>query len=441
MEDILKELRAMMPGSHEVAVRNSKVLAQEVVGTINMPYPFYVTKAKGSRVTDVDGNEFIDLTMGFGPILLGHNPDLVVNAIKETADLGPHFGLTNPYQGELAELLIEASPCGEKAIFCNSGTEATMYAIRAARAYTGKNKIGLFVGSYHGAHDYVTVVVNKKSDPKRPQLRPQGKGIPKETTDQVLMLPYRDETAFDLIHENKDELALVMIEPVQSSNPRVDQGAFLQKLSAVCKENNVLFMMDEVITGVRLGGFRGAQEFFDVSCDMATYGKAIGGGMPVGAVTASEDIMNVFNYHGGGTTIFSGGTFSGNPMTSRVGTAVMKHIKAHPEIYPYMAEQSERLANEINAFLKEEKFPAILMNAQSMFHLIFTDKPIESAWEIGRDTGQTQVLFYNHLHKNGVVIPGIHLFFLSAAHTPEDVDQVIEAFKKSFREIRAKGAI
>ncbi|MBW2060407.1 MAG: aminotransferase class III-fold pyridoxal phosphate-dependent enzyme [Deltaproteobacteria bacterium] len=441
MEQILKELQAMMPTSHEVAVRNSKVLAQEVVGTINIPYPFYVKKAKGSRVTDVDGNDFIDLTMGFGPILLGHNPDVVVNAIKETADLGSHFGLTNPFQGELAELVVEAAPCGQKVVFCNSGTEATMYAIRAARALTGKNKIGVFVGSYHGAHDYVTVTADKKSDPNRPELKSMGRGVPKETTDQVFMLPYRHETAFDLIREHKDELALVMIEPVQSSNPRLDQGPFLQKLSAVCKENDVLFMMDEIITGVRLGGFHGAQEFFDVPCDMATYGKAIGGGMPIGAITASANIMEVFNFHGEGTTIFSGGTFNGNPMTSRVGTAVMKYIKAHPEIYPYLTEQSERLASQVNTFLKEEDYPANLMNAQSMFHLIFTKEPIESAWQVSRKTWQTEVLFYNHLHKNGVIVPGIHLFFVSAAHTPDDIDQVIEAFKKSFGEVRAKGAI
>ena len=159
MKEILAELKTMMPKSHELRQRYSNVLAQEIVATIDISYPFYVKSAKGSRVTDVDDNEFIDLTMGFGPLLLGHNPDVVVNAIKEAAEIGAHFGLTNPYQGEFAELLIEASPCGEKAVFCNTGTEATMYAIRAARAFTGKTKANNNENNGNKTNNLVCIII------------------------------------------------------------------------------------------------------------------------------------------------------------------------------------------------------------------------------------------------------------------------------------------
>lgn len=435
-------LAARMPRSQEIAKQDAKVLAKEVVGTVWMPYPFYVERAKGCRITDVDGNEFIDLTGGFGPLILGHSPDVAVKAAQETAEIGMHFGLCNPYQGDLARLVVDAAACGEQAIFCNSGTESTMFAIRAARAHTHKMKIGLFVGSYHGAHEGVLCVHDPKSEPHEPSLLPHGEGIPKQMLDLTVMLPYRHEAAFDLIRQHKDDLAAILIEPVQGSIPRVDQGQFLKGLREVCSECGVLLIFDEVITGFRLG-YGGGQEFFGVTPDLATYGKIIGGGLPIGGVVGPKEIMCRFNTPdlgvGNGHAIFAGGTFQGNPMAMRVGTAVVKHLKEHPEIYTNLARESDRFASELNHFLEAGEYPARLMNGQSIFQLIFGDNQIDSAWDLKDDLEQEASRFYAKLHQNGVVVPGVHLFFLSAAHKPSDVDLVLEAFQKSFVECRAEG--
>ena len=432
------QLEKMMPASYELSRKNAPMLPSEIVNTVLLPYPFYVEKAKGSRLWDVDGNEYIDLTAGFGPILLGHSPEVVIEAVKDQMNRGSDFGLTSPLQGKMAELLIEASPCAEMVHFSNTGTEATMEALRLARAHTGKSKHAIFVGSYHGVHDPVLVEEDVHSDPKSPSKRSKfgALGIPQFIMDNVLVLPYRDDAAFDLIRKHKDELAVVMIEPIQSSNPRTDVGPFLQELRQVCKKCGVLFMLDEVITGMRIGGMGGAQTFFDVTPDLATYGKIIGGGLPVGAVAGTAEIMNSFKY------IFSGGTFSGNPLTMTAGVAVLEYLKTHPEVYPHMAEQADRMASEVNSFLKEENMEAQLMNAQSIFSFQFTRKNIESAW----DTKQIKPdfppnLFYAILHRNGVTIPGLHLFFTTASHTVVDIDKVIEAMKQSFLELREYGLI
>jgi len=437
-KEISGHLEKMMPNSHEISRRNAQILPHEIVNTVILPYPFYVEKAEGSRIWDVDGNEYIDLTAGFGPILLGHSPEVLVEAAKNQINLGADFGLTSPHQGKLAELLIEASPCAEMVNFSNTGTEATMEALRLARAHTGKNRYAIFAGSYHGVHDAALIEADKKSDQHAPNGRSKfgALGIPQFIIDQALILPYRDNAAFDLIHKYKEDLAVVMIEPVQSSNPRTDVGPFLRDLRDVCRESGVLLMFDEVITGMRLGGMGGAQAFFDVKPDLATYGKAIGGGHPVGAVAGPADIMNTYK------VIFSGGTFSGNPLTMASGAAVLNYLKTHPEVYPRMAEQSDRLAKEINTFLEQEDMNVRLMNAQSLFSFVFTKTPVESGWDVAKIKYDFQPsLFYSFLHKNGVLIPGLHLFFITAAHTADDIDIVIKAMKKSFLEVRSYGLI
>jgi glutamate-1-semialdehyde 2,1-aminomutase len=410
------------------------------VGTVFLPYAFYVREGRGSRIVDVDGNEYIDLTMAFGPLLLGHNPDVVRRAIEETTEIGTVFGLPTAYQGDLAEMLVDASPCAEQVVFCNTGTEATLYAIRAARAATGRTKIALFDGSYHGAHDTVLIDAVLEGDPHHPGSRTRGRGIPRETRDQVLMLPYRDPAAFDLIEEHKDELALVMIEPVQSSNPRLDVGPFLRELRQACSQSGVLLLFDEVITGFRLA-WGGGQERFDVTPDLATYGKILGGGLPIGAVAGSRKLMSVFNYFTSETPIFAGGTFAGNPMSVHAGLAVLRHLKAHPEIYDDLARRGQYLTTELNRFFEKEDYPAQLLCSDSMFLLVFSKDPVERGRHGTEVNSELENRFYAHLLRNGVIVPGLHIFFLSAAHSDADVEQVAEAFRKSFRELRAEGAI
>ncbi|MDP6377152.1 MAG: aminotransferase class III-fold pyridoxal phosphate-dependent enzyme [Pseudomonadales bacterium] len=440
MTDIFQELQDMMPASEKVFERNTRVLAQEVVGTILLPYKFYAAEAKGSRVTDADGNEFIDLTMGFGPLLLGHNPDVAVEAARAAVEKAMLLGIPNPYQGELAELLVDAAPCAEQVVFCNTGTEATMYAIRLARALTGKTRIAMFDGSYHGAHDYVIMEGVLEPDPSQPSHRPQGHGVPNATTEQILFLPYRDPRAFELIESNKDELACVLLEPVQSSNPRLDVGPYLRELREVCTRNGVLLILDEVITGFRLG-YGGGQERFDVTPDLATYGKILGGGMPIGAVAGPRELMKPFNFFGEDNPIFSGGTFGGNPVSMLTGAAVVRHLHDNPEIYPDLRRKGDRLTEGVNQFLQQGDYPAQLLHADSMFHLMFTRESVERGRHFDESTMMLENRYYAHLMKRGVVVPGIHLFFISAAHSDADVDLVVDAMCDSFRALRSEGHV
>jgi glutamate-1-semialdehyde-2,1-aminomutase len=448
--DVREELIARSKRSREIYDRSAEVLASEIVGTVNMPHPFYVAEARGSRVVDVDGNEYIDLTMGFGPHILGHAPDVVVEAVRRAAPRGLQVGLHNPWQEPLARRIVEAVPALEQVVFANSGTEATLYAVRAARALTGKTKVGIFDGSYHGVHDYVLAVPHRSSTREAPVPYPRGGGIPGATTEQICMLPYRSRAAFDRIRAEQRDLAVVLIEPAQSSNPRLEAAEWLRELREVCRECGVIFVMDEVITGFRLA-YGGGQERFDIEPDLATYGKIIGGGLPVGAVAGPRETMRVFIQDRGMARdaglenvrpVFSGTTFAGNPMTMVAGEAQLGYLAEHrDEVYPYLDAQSDRLADEVNRFCESQGFPARMLHASSLLHLFFGTRAIETAHDVEPDLAAVEREFYLHLLYHGVIVPGLHLTFLSTAHTPEDVDRVIEAMKQSFRDLRERGLV
>ncbi len=428
--------------SQQAQQKGADLLALEVVPTFWMPTPIYLDAVEGARVTDVDGNEYIDLSMGFGPHLLGHRPRVVEEALREQLSRGWHFGLHSTLQAQLAELLQEATPSAELAVFCNSGTEATMYGMRLARGFTGKQRVALFDGSYHGAHDYALI----KDDPESPRHAPEGKilgyGVPGVIPDTVVILPYRHEAAFDLIRKHKDELATVLVQPVQNHTPRIDNHEFLHELRRVCDECEVLLLIDEVVTGFRLA-FGGGQEYYGVTADLATHGKALGGGMPIGSLSGKREIMKLLSKgFGDPDGVFSGGTFSGNPATMTAAVAAVRHMRDHKdEIYPYLMEQGNRLAKEVNAFCREHEMGATLMNAGSIFYMHFKSGDIEGARDTLDVNQAAEREFYLHLLGRGILVPGIHLFFISTAHTPADIDTVIEAFQESLLDVRADGLL
>ena len=367
----------------KVALRGQAALAQEVVQTVELPHQIYIDSAEGPYLTDLDGNRYIDLTGGFGPNVLGNKPEPVEAAIGPQIEKGWHYGIPNGQQARLAELIKESSAAVDEVMFCNSGSEATMFAFRAARAATGKKIVALFDGSYHGVHDYALVKANSKSDRSTPSSTTLGAGIPEEVSkDLMMMLPYRDSNAYELIRKHKDILALVVIEPVQSSNPRLDNLEFLQGLREVCTECEVLLMFDEVITGFRIE-YGGCQQYYDIKPDLVTYGKAAGGGLPIGVVAGSKRVMNTFSGADKTPAIFAGGTFSGNPLTMAGGIGMLEYLKENKEkIYPYLHEQGNRIAEEINEFCRSNNIPAQMMNAGSMMHLIFGGETIESSRDI-----------------------------------------------------------
>ena len=426
--------------SGEMARRGHPSLAMEVVQTVDMPHQLYIDKAEGPYLTDLDGNQYIDLTCGFGPNVVGNKFEPVEKALASQIKKGWHYGIPGAEQAQLAELIKESSPAVDEVMFCNSGSEATMFAFRAARAVSGKRVIALFDGSYHGIHDYALVKADHRSDRSEPSSVTLGAGIPEEISkDLMMMLPNRDENAYELIRKHKDNHALVVIEPVQSSNPRLDNQEFLQGLRDVCTECGVLLMFDEVITGFRIE-YGGCQQYYNINPDLVTYGKAVGGGMPIGVVAGSKWVMNAFSGADDSPVIFAGGTFNGHPLTMVAGIAILEHLKKNQEeIYPYLHEQGNRIANEINEFCSSNNIAAQMMNAGSMMHLIFSGDTIDSARDIGRSKIEKE--FYLHLLGHNVIVPGIHLAFISFAHKPDVIDQVIDAFKRTFEDLRDDGLI
>ena len=424
--------------SQRLAEQRREVLNSGLAANLEMPHPIFIERGEGAYVFDADGNRYLDTSVGFGLHMLGHRHPAVERSIKARAALGWMFGIHTTSQMQLARLLHEASPCAERVVFCNTGTEATLYAIRAARGFSGRERVALFDGCYHGAHDYGLWVADPNSSVDAPEPLPMGRGVPAVLRGLTLLLPYRRRAAFDLVRRHRDDLALVMVEGVQSSNPQREVGEFLRELSEVCRACNVLFCIDEVITGFRVA-YGGAQERFGVTPDLATYGKVLGGGLPVGAVAGRADLMEVFTGLGAERGIFSGGTFSGNPLTMEAGAAAVGWLRGHPQIYVDLEAAGNRLAAAVNAYAKAQGIPAQVKNVGSMFHLFLQGGPLNSMRDLRGVNAAAEKAFYLFALNRGVLVPGTQRAFLSAAHGKAEVDQLIEVFQESLADAQADG--
>jgi len=390
-------------------------------------------------MTDIDGNTYLDLAMGFGGLMLGHRPPTVETAVRAQLDKCWHTVIPGQGRHELAELLVDAVPCADKVVFCNSGTEATMQGMRVARAFTGKTRVAVFGGAYHGMHDYALVQDDPRSPLESPTAKTIGRGVPHTVRDETMViLPYHHDAAFDLIRRHQDELALVTIQAVQNTTPRIDNHEFLSELRAVCDECDVLLMFDEVVTGFRLA-YGGGQAYYGVTPDLAAYGKIIGGGTPAGALCGRADIMDLFDT-GGSRGVAGGGTFSGNPITMAAGAATLRVLKERQEeIYPALERAGDRLANAVNAYGEERALNTFLMHAASIQSMHFVKGPIGSFREAYPANHVAEEAFYIFLLDRGVLVPPFHVFFLSAAHTDEHIDRVVSAFIDSLEDCRADG--
>ena len=389
------------------------------------PYPFYTERGEGPYIWDVDENQYIDCAMSYGVLLLGHRPPVVEEAIKEQLGRGTTYGTPHPLEVKFVEQLVKSIPCADRALLCNSGTEATMQAIRVMRAYTGKEKVAKFEGAYHGWHDYASWSINCYPDdmgpPERPNPIPESAGIPEAIKDTILMLPY-NESAFDLIEEHTDELAGVMIEPVFGTGTIPTSKEFLEKLREVTDRNGVMLMFDEVITGFRLA-LGGAQEFYGVIPDLATYGKIIGGGLPAGAVGCSKEVMeSVLEAE---MSLAVAGTFSGNPMTLAAGTAMLKHLRGNPQIYNDLTRKGDRLRNGFNEWTQSKGYPAFMTGVASMFQIHLKDSPITQPRDLIGQLSEPLSDLQLYLRLNGVFIPWLHLAFISDAHSDEDIEEIL----------------
>jgi glutamate-1-semialdehyde-2,1-aminomutase len=409
-------------------------------------YPIVGQRSQGSRIWDIDGNEYIDLSMGFGVHLLGHSPPFIIEALEAQIKEGIQIGPQSRLAGEVAQMICELTGM-ERAAFSNTGTEAVMIALRLARGVTGRSKIALFSGSYHGQSDGSLFVLSQTEDGK-PSALPLT-GVPKCLAEDTLILKYGDPQALELIQANAKELAAVLVEPVQSDHPDVQPKEFLQDLRELTTAHNIVLIFDEVITGFRLH-LGGAQAWYGIKADLATYGKVVGGGMPIGVVAGKAKYMNgmdggAWNYGDQSRpqpgTIFYGGTFNKNPLTTAAAKAALKYLKEQGSaLQQTLNQRTARLAKEINTYFQQQQVPIQVLYCGSLFRfsVLSNSSTFENVDRLS-DLNMELDLFHYHMIEKGVYIWEGRNLFLSTAHTDDDIDYVIEAVKKSVEEMRAGG--
>lgn len=442
------EIRAKSPKSLAIWQKNRTVMPAGVGSLFRLsdPFPMMVKRAKGARIWDADDNQYLDCMLGFSVMILGNAPDEVEEAIMEALPRGTHYGQCHQQEYAYAKLFCEMVPGVEKVSFCNSGTEATMYACRLARASTGRPLIAKFEGGYHGTHDLLAVSFGRPrpgGDPggpiEDPTTVPESPGLAKGAWKDTIVLPYNHPAAFDKIRRHSDQLAGVIIEPVQGAAGTIPADKeFLSELRRITKEIGAFLIFDEVITGFRLAP-GGAQELYGVIPDVSTYGKVPGGGLPFGAVGGTAEAMRLMEYDVDfKRSIFVAGTFNGNPLTIAAGTAVLRRLSGDPQLYARINTMGDRFRTEINQFAREDNYPAIATGVGSMFSVHTLRGPVNSVRDLrqGNQAASTGLgLLYR---KNGLHITPSH-GFISAAHTEEDIIQLIEIYKSAMEELRAQG--
>ncbi len=430
---LLQILKERTPISGEYWEKSKDIVPGGLVSLARKfePYPFYTERAEGPYIWDVDGNQYIDCTMGFGVNVLGHRPPDVTEAINEQLQKGVVYTTPHKMEIDYVERFIECIPGADSMLLCNSGTEATMLGIRLMRQYTGKDKIAKFEGCYHGWHDYAQwskmVFYDDIGPADKPKAISGAIGMPQAISDTVLVLPF-EESAFAMIEEHADELAGVMIEPFIGGGGIPLNTEFLQKLREVTERNGVLLMFDEVITGFRLA-LGGAQELHSIIPDLATYGKIIGGGLPAGAVGAQDFLTKTILESE--NNVSNAGTFSGNPMTLAAGYAMLGYLMENRHLYTEMATRGDRLRNGFNQWAGEKGYPAQMTGQVSLYQSHLKSDPITKPRDLlGQPMdaiGELQL----QLRVNGLFIPFFHLAFISAAHSDEIIDEVLRIHQVS----------
>ncbi|MBN1204186.1 MAG: amino acid adenylation domain-containing protein [Myxococcaceae bacterium] len=403
-----------------------------------MCYPIVGERSAGARVWDVDGNEYVDLAMGFGVNLFGHNPPFVMEAIRRQLERGVHVGVQSDLAGQVAERVTALTGL-ERTTFCNSGTEAVMTALRLARAVTGRTRIVQFSGSYHGHSDVTLAVAGGAPDGSG---SPMAAGVLSQTARQSLVLPYGEERALRVIEEHLDELAAVLVEPVQSRRPELQPVEFLRRLRELTRRAGVPLIFDEVITGLRSHP-KGAQGLFGVDADLATYGKVLGGGLPIGIVAGHPRFLDAVD---GGSwrfdddsvpraeMTFAAGTFCKHPLAMAASLAVLDHLIAQgPELQADLNRRTAALVERLRAVFAEERAPIAVHDFASIFRFAALENSSYLFQPLEMD------LFYYGLIERGVYVWEGRTCFLSTAHTETDLDHLVEAVRGSVRGLRAAG--
>jgi glutamate-1-semialdehyde 2,1-aminomutase len=391
------------------------------------PYPFYVKKAWGSKVVDVDGNEFIDYCMAYGPKLFGHAHPEIGKAVREQLEKGWLYGTPTEAEIKIAEKLTQLYPSIDMVRFVSTGTEATMGAIRIARGYTERNKFIKIEGGFHGAHDAALV---KAGSGATTHGVPNSLGIPPDVTKNTLQIPYNDtETLISVIESNRGDVAALIMEPVLGNiGPILPEEGYLEEVRKITAENDVLLIFDEVITGFRLAA-GGAQEYFGVTPDMTTLGKVLGGGFPIGVIGGRREIMELVAPAGG---VYQAGTFNAHPVSLAAADAVLQLIE--PALYKELNRKGDELRKNLEEIIADKHLPYSVSGIASMFKVFFGAKP-KNYTEALKCDKEAYLDFFHHMLKSGVFLPPsqFETNFLSTAHSEEDLQKTLEAYEANLK--------
>ena len=402
---------------------NSPVRAFKAVGGD----PVFVERAKGAYLYDVDGNKLIDYISSWGPLILGHAHEPVINAVIDKARLGTSFGMPTEIETDLAQLAVSMVPNIDKIRFVNSGTEACMSAIRLARGFTAKEKIIKFAGCYHGHSDSFLIQAGSGAVTFG---SPNSPGVTKGTAKDTLLAQYNNlDSVRTLIAANKGEIAAVIIEPVAGNmGCIVPSDSFIKGLRKICTEENILLVFDEVMTGFRLGR-GGAQEVLGIDADIVAFGKVIGGGLPVGAFASRDEIMAYLAPEG---PVYQAGTLSGNPLAMSAGLAMLTELNNRPEIFESLDKKTTYLHNGLASVLSGQGIPHQINRFGSMISVHFTENPVIDFNSSAKGNNEIFRKYFHGMLQEGIYLPpsAFESYFLNDAISYEDLDYTIEALKK-----------
>ena len=414
-EYLFKQAQQFIPGGVNSPARAFK----SVGGT-----PVFFKKAKGSLITDEDGNEFIDYVGSWGPMILGHAYPAVVKAVQDASFNSTSFGAPTELEIRMAELVQRMVPNVERVRMVNSGTEACMSAIRVARGYTGKEKIIKFEGNYHGHADSFLI---KAGSGALTLGKPSSPGVTKGTAKDTLNADYNDlDSVEKLLNKNKGKIAAIILEPVVGNMGCIPpEPGFLEGLRKLCNEHEAVLIFDEVMTGFRLAR-GGAQERFDVWADLVTFGKIIGGGLPVGAFGGKKEIMDVIAPVG---PVYQAGTLSGNPLAMSAGLAQLSTLENHPELYVDLEEKSDYLAKGLKNALEKHHIDYHLNREGSMISIFFTKEKVTNFKTANTTDQQFFRLFFHEMLKRGIYLPPspFESWFLATTLTAAMLDKTVDA--------------
>jgi amino acid adenylation domain-containing protein len=439
LDGFIKRYNAKTTKSKAFTQQHRKVLADpRVVSGFrsmwkDLVYPIVTDRSKGSRLWDIDGNEYIDILNGFGPIMLGHSPDYLIEAVEKQMRNGFEIGPQTQLAGQVADLVCELTG-NERATFCNTGSEAVMAAMRVARTVTGRSKIVTFAGDYHGTFDEVLVKGGRKAGVL--YASPIAPGIPQEKAANIIVLDYGTPETLDYIRQHARELAAVLIEPVQGRNPSLQPKEFLQEIRKITLESETCMIFDEIVMGFRVHP-GGAQAYYGIRADLCTYGKVAGGGMPIGILAGKAKYMDALDggmWHYGddsypevGVTFFAG-TFVRHPLALAASHAVLTKLKTEgPKLQETLNAKVARLVAQLNQIFEERGVPTRAANCASWFYFSFPPDQIYGS------------LLYYHLRLKGIHILEGFPIFLSTAHTDADFDAIVKAFRESILELQSGG--